>query len=112
MNKVEILNNQAVTTKTVVTTVVTPVVCQVNRYYGVKKGETVGFVSRESYERGNFTALVATMAITKGNNWGFATSPHLQELLEKLICEDFGVFAFDTPIELFDWVAKSLHENI
>ena len=79
-----------------------------NSYIGVKhmsSPDVIGFVSRTSHNSGDFIVLFSS-DITNGNNFEPYRNSKLSSLL-KDISNFFHVYVFDTPAELFLWVAEN-----
>ena len=89
------------------------------KYYGVQtnltgnglsaaKGER-GFITRTNYMSGKYIVL-SSHRITKGNGWTFGVSgfDFLHDCVSKVLeKDDFFVFEFDTPRELFQWISEN-----
>ena len=81
-----------------------------DKYYGVRmhaKWSTereVAFITQPSFRNGNYKT-VAAHRLTVGNGYTHYEDPSLSNLVSKLIDGECEVFEFDTPSELFRWLA-------
>ena len=78
-----------------------------NKYYGIKAfdGQT-GFISQEGYYTGKYIALCSN-TLTHRNAWDLLAKPELSKMIEGLLKRGFEVYEFDTPKELWSWLAKN-----
>lgn len=79
--------------------------CNVNKYYGFysKNASCKGFIAREDFENGKFTAY-CTEHITEGNN--FDSTNTFEDCLKMLVSRGFQVYEFDTYKQLFKWLSE------
>lgn len=77
------------------------------KYYGVNPTyNQKGFIIQEKYREGLFSA-VSGDGLTRRNGWDLIkSSSSLPQYIENLIKADFKVFEFDSPQELFAWLAE------
>ena len=78
-----------------------------DKYYGCIQRNLIslkGFVVREAFDRGDFY-LYANDKLTRGNTFCSIRYPTLKQTIEKAL-RTMDVYEFDTPQELFQWLAK------
>ena len=76
-----------------------------NKYYGVFGYKIKGFITRESFDSGNF--YVATSRnITNGNRFCDYYGDNVNAVIEGLLSNNYEVYEFDTANDLFKWLAK------
>jgi hypothetical protein len=78
-----------------------------SKFYGVKAldGQT-GFVKQASYCNGKFEA-VCSNGLTRHNSWSLLADKTLAKTVEKLLAQKFEVYEFDTPQEMYSWLANN-----
>lgn len=96
--------------KTVILGEVTQVSCEnadPQKYYGVLiRDIDKGFITQETYCKGNFRVL-ASYDLTEGNNYSnFTGAVTLAEFVKEIIQRGEQVFEFDSYKELFKWLAE------
>jgi hypothetical protein len=75
-------------------------------YYGVRIDGKKGLIVRESFKRGEFHVRCVD-GLTYGNSWSFPSNQNLSEVLTKILnFPNSKAFEFDTPQELFEWLAE------
>ena len=83
--------------------------CTKGDYYGVSlnNGRYKGFISQEKFNAGRWL-VIAKSGLTFHNNFPFSDSSTLLKLIINILdcSETSKVFWFDTPGELFKWLAK------
>lgn len=84
-------------------TTVRPAECSEQKYYGLKTDQDKGFIIQERYKSGEFYA-VCVESLTYHNSWN--SNSNLNQLIRQLVKDGFKVYEFDTPEELFAWLAK------
>jgi len=57
-----------------------------------------------NYNNGNFKVF-SSMRITTGTGWESMQESTLSDTIENLLDSEFKVFEFETPEELFSWLA-------
>ena len=93
--------------------VVTVAECSKRYYYGIycktdddSDGYNKGFITRSEYDDGCFVVMCAC-GFTNGNNFNsFRNHNDINALIHHLIDNKFTVYRFDTPKELFAWLAE------
>ncbi len=76
------------------------------KYYGVINIDTEkGFIAKGKMCDLEFN-LMARKEITIGNCWSHFKNANLKKMCENLIIANFKIFEFDTPKELFAWLAE------
>lgn len=78
------------------------------KYYGfVDSDGQKGFITRENYDCGKFKVL-GRKSLTNGNGYSHFNDDSLAGCIKKIIepPSKMTVFEFDTPQELFAWLAK------
>lgn len=76
-----------------------------DKFYGAKRSDGVGFVTTREYRRKFKLACVSNL--TFGNEWDSCEGETLLECLDKALAWKFQVFEFDTAKELFTWLAEN-----
>lgn len=76
------------------------------KYYGfVNKFKAKGFVTREKYDDGDYTAR-AVNAITEGNSWTQHSGNTVKEIIVSMLNAGFTVYEFDSGTELMKFLSK------
>lgn len=97
--------------KTIVNAVESPNVAQVvskGKYYGIVSPFSMskrGFICREKYDSGKYNTICSN-CLTNHNYWDEYENESLAGLINQLIAGKFTVYEFDTPQELFTWLAE------
>lgn len=97
--------------KMIVHAVESPNVAQVvssDKYYGVVSPISTkrkGFICRERYGSGRYNTICSN-ALTNHNYWDGYENESLAGLINQLKAGNFTVYEFDTPQELFAWLAE------
>ena len=77
------------------------------KYYGAKSKEgSTGFISQTEY-MGGLYILIASRGLTYRNSWNLLCSHHLGTAIKNLLKQEFEVYEFDTPKELYTWLAEN-----
>lgn len=78
-----------------------------DKYYGVFMTPTLhkGFIVQETYMSGPFH-VVARSCLTRHNSFDAFVSNDLFTCIRSLLKDNNQVFMFDTPEELFEWLAR------
>ena len=74
------------------------------KYYGIKGYLCKGFITKEDFYGQKYKTLAANN-VTEGNSWSHITGESLRGIIEVLFFNGFDVFEFNTPSELFSWLA-------
>ena len=89
--------------------IVTPLNTDPNtdKCYGVKSdwGQT-GFIIQSKHRQGDFH-IVCSNGLTRHNNWDLLADKALSKTIENLLAKDFQVYEFDTPQEMYSWLATN-----
>lgn len=83
-----------------------PVFVSKEKYYGIAPPfflSRKGFICRERYDAGKYNAI-CRIELTNHNDWEYSNDS-LAALINDLRCENFTVYEFNTPQELFTWLA-------
>lgn len=75
------------------------------KYYGVFFDNQKSFITKRNYFDGDYSAFLC-MSVTKGNSYDGHDSCSLKETINSLISSSFIIYEFDTPKELFTWLAE------
>ena len=78
------------------------------KYYGVNRCDICGFITRDEYGSGSFRVMCSS-SIIGGNNFPSLRSATLLGTVNELLNGKFEVYEFDTPSELFIWLAENAH---
>lgn len=79
------------------------------KYYGVMINQEKGFITRAediNDPQNDMYIVLSCQQLTTGCCWPSYTQYDLVDLIEKLINDKRLVYEFDTPNELFAWLAK------
>ncbi len=79
-----------------------------DKYYGIIQPfftTKKGFICREKYDSGKYNTICSNV-LTNHNYWDGYENDSLAGLINNLRSGDFTVYEFDTPQELFAWLAE------
>ncbi len=79
------------------------------KYYGIVSPffPKKGFICRERYDSGKYNTICSNV-LTNHNGWTEYENASLAELINDLRRGGFPVYEFDTPQELFAWLAERI----
>jgi hypothetical protein len=76
-----------------------------DKYYGVDMGGGRLFITRETFDKGNFTVR-STRNLTNANGYSGYSNPYLDGLIRMLVVNDYKVYEFDSFDDLALWLRK------
>lgn len=84
-----------------------PHIVSSDKYYGIVPHFTSrkGFICRERYNSGKYNTI-SSNALTNHNWWNGFENESLAGLINELRNAGFTVYEFDTPEEMFAWLAQ------
>ena len=75
------------------------------KYYGIKRDVNRGFITKEDFYGQKYKTLAANN-VTLGNSWSHIGGESLCDIISMLLNNGYDVLEFDTPSELFSWLAE------